>query len=506
MKKLITLLFSIACISMVNAAIVEGECGTGLTWSLNTQDSTLTISGAGAMEDYYSYKKSPWDYYYSYIAYLSLPEGLTKIGSRAFFACRNLKSVSFPNSLLSTGSESFKYCTKLSSVSFGSNFGTIGTRTFEGCTELVTLTNSNYIKAIGSYAFSECKKLATFDMSQVTSIADYAFNKCNSLTGIELPDGLASIGSNAFYECTGLTTIVIPNSVTNLGSSAFALCTSLTSATLPDAILDVPESLFNSCRSLTSIVIPNSARSIGSNAFAGCSVLADVTLGENILYLYEYAFYNCRNLTSIVIPEKVYSISSTAFKDCKNLASITWKAKHAADVQYTYPQFGGDKTTVTSFIFGDKVEHVPGSLCYGMSQLHSVSIPDSVTSIGDYAFWGTHLYTVSIGSSIATLGSSCFPNTVTQLTVEAVDPASGGIGCGINPAICTLYVPQESIETYSNTLWWEDFFDIQPIPNSGTGIDNVSQDKSKANKVVRDGQLLIERDGIIFNALGIPIR
>ena len=257
---------------------------------------------------------------------------------------------------------------------------------------------------------------------------------------------------------------------------------------------------------MISIVIPNSARSIGSNAFAGCSDLADVTLGENILYLYDYAFYNCKNLTSIVIPEKVYSISSTAFKDCKNLVSITWNAKHAANAQYTYPQFGGDKTAVTSFIFGDKVEHVPGSLCYGMSQLHSISIPDSVTSIGDYAFSGTHLYTVFIGSSIATLGSSCFPNTVTQLTVKAVDPASGGIGCGINPAICTLYVPQESVEVYSNTLWWEDFLDIQPIPNSGTGIDDVSQDNSKAIKFVRDGKLLIERDGFVFNALGIPIR
>ena len=188
------------------------------------------------------------------------------------------------------------------------------------------------------------------------------------------------------------------------------------------------------------------------------------------------------------------------------MASITWNAKHAADAQYTYPQFGGDKTTVTSFVFGDSVEYIPASLCYGMSQLHSISIPDSVTSIGNYAFSGTHLYTVSIGSSITTLGSYCFPNTVTQLTVEAVDPASGGVGCGINPAICTLYVPQESVEVYSNTLWWEDFFDIQPIPNSVTGIDDVSQDNSKAIKFVRDGKLLIERDGFVFNALGIPIR
>ena len=90
--------------------------------------------------------------------------------------------------------------------------------------------------------------------------------------------------------------------------------------------------------------------------------------------------------------------------------------------------------------------------------------------------------------------------------MKAVDPASGGIECGINPAICTLYVPQESVETYSNTLWWEDFFDIQPIPNSGTGVDDVAQEDSKAVKVVRNGQLLIERDGIIFNVLGLKIR
>ncbi len=507
MRKLFTLIVSMACMSMINAAIVEGECGTGLAWSLNTQDSTLTISGAGAMDDYYSYRKSPWDYYYSYIAYLSLPEGLTKIGNRAFFACRNLKSVSFPNSLVSTGNESFKYCTKLSAVTFGNSFGTIGTRSFEGCTELVTLENLNYVHVVSSYAFSECVKLDSLEFSQVTSIGDYAFYKCSGLSDIILASSLNGIGAHAFGFCTKLTTMDIPANVTNIGENAFECCSTMTAVTLPPDILYITTGTFNTCSALSTIVIPDKVVSLGSNAFAGCSSLADIELGMNLSNIGDYAFYNCRGLTSIVIPEKVTYISSTAFKDCTNLASIVWNAKHAADAQYTYPQFGGDKSKVTSFVFGDSVEYIPASLCYNMTGLTSVSIPDSVNSTGDYAFsLCNNLTTVSIGTNIATLGRYSFPNTVTQLTVKAVIPASGGIECGINPAICTLYVPQESVETYSNTLWWEDFFDIQPIPNSGTGVESVAQEVPQAIKVVRDGQLLIERDGIIFNALGNQVR
>ena len=180
------------------------------------------------------------------------------------------------------------------------------------------------------------------------------YNKRNIHTVI-INDGVTSIGNYAFKECSSLTSITIPNSVTSIGNHAFACCHSLTSVTIPNSVTSIEGYAFYDCSSLTSASIGNSVTSIGWNAFNGCS-----------------------SLTSVTIPNSVTSIGEDAFDGCSNITSVTWNAKNCNSYN-----FGSQ---VTSFEFGNEVEVIPSSLCQGMTKLTSITIPNSVTSIGKEAF------------------------------------------------------------------------------------------------------------------------
>ena len=180
MKRIFTFFFALlsACTFSAYAAIVDGTCGDSLTWTLNTKDSTLIISGTGEMKNY-NYYSAPWFDYKSYIKYVTLPDGLTSIGVGAFEDCWSLISITIPNSVTSIEGEAFFGCSSLTSI---------------------TIPNS------------------------VTSIGYNAFNGCSGLTSITIPNGVTSIEGEAFYECSGLTSVTLGSGVTSIGGGAFRYC------------------------------------------------------------------------------------------------------------------------------------------------------------------------------------------------------------------------------------------------------------------------------------------
>ena len=156
MKKLsIFLLALFASAGITQAAIVDGSCGDNLTWSLNTKDNTLTITGSGEMTNW-SVNSAPWYDYKSYIKYVSLPDGLTSIGGYAFRDCTDLTSVTIPNSVTSIGRYAFTGCSGLTSVTIPNSVTSIGNYAFRFCSGLTSVTIGNSVTSIGKDAFRNC--------------------------------------------------------------------------------------------------------------------------------------------------------------------------------------------------------------------------------------------------------------------------------------------------------------------------------------------------------------
>lgn len=228
---------------------------------------------------------------------------------------------------------------------------------------------------------------------KITEIYSSAFYQCSGLKSVTIPDSVTSIGSTAFYKCSELASVTIPDSVTSIGKSAFQYCTALTNITIPDGVSSIADNTFSNCSSLSSIVIPESVTSIGSSAFQNCAALTNITIPNSVTSIGRQAFIDCVGLTSVIIPEHVTNIDELVFAGCTNLMSISVDPKNSV-----YHSAGNCliETSSKTLIAGCAASVIPsdGSVASignhafrNIKTLASINIPDSVISIGRYAFY-----------------------------------------------------------------------------------------------------------------------
>ena len=286
---------------------------------------------------------------------------------------------------------------------------------------LTKYTISNSVTEIGSGAFNGCSSLTSITIpNSVTSIGYSAFEGCSSLKSITIPNSVTKIDSSAFNGCSSLTSITIGNSVTSIEDFAFWGCSSLTSITIPNSVTSIEDYAFTRCSSLTSITIPNSVTSIERYAFADCSSLTSITIPNSVTSIGYHAFDDCSSLTSITIPNSVTSIKYGAFVGCNNLKSFNGK-------------FASEDGRCL-IIDGELIAFAP-------AELTSYTIPDSVTSIGEYAFLVcSSLTSITIPNSVTSIESHAvaYCSSLTSITIpDSVTEIKGSAfyGCNIQSVI-----------------------------------------------------------------------
>ena len=237
----------------------------------------------------------------------------------------------------------------------------------------------------------------------ITSIGESAFLGCRGMTELTLPNSVTSIGGNAFEGCSGLTELILPNSVTSIGNAAFVDCSGLTELILPNSVTSIGDSAFEGCSGLTELILPSSVRSIGDIAFTYCSGLEKITVESG------NSCYDSRdNCNSIIDTE-----FNTLIVGCKNSV-----------------------------------------------------IPNSVTSIGYYAFYGcSGLTELTLPDSVASIGDGAFIccSDLSKITSLAeIPPVCGsGVFDRVNKTNCELIVPEGSVAAYTRAEVWNEFSNIR---------------------------------------------
>ena len=389
-------------------------------------------------------------------------ESVTSIGEWAFDYCENLTSVTLPESVTSIGKCAFVSCKSLTSITIPSSVTSIGEATFMSCSGLTSITIPN----------------------KVTSIGDDAFGGCSGLTSVEIPNSVTSIGDYAFGGCTGLTDVYCnadPSALdwNDKGTHGFmadkatkfhVADASVWEEKFPDANVTFVGDLAPELHvgdeftvdGLIYKVTGESPYTLELRGFDGEKPTGSFVIPEKTIYgqgeysvtaIYTYAFNDCTELTSVKLPKSVASINTGVFSSCPNLTSITVEEGNEnytsidgvlfdqggkrlyfyplgrTDASYTIPDgvtrifttaLHGN-TTLESVILPSSMEVLEDWAFRDMKNLKEITIPSSVTTIGNLAFSASGLTSINIPASVTSIGGGAFadcPN-LTSFTVDA---------------------------------------------------------------------------------------
>ena len=296
-------------------------------------------------------------------------------------------------------------------------------------------------RIICNHAFFWCSSLSNIVVpNSVISIGDRAFSCCSSLSSIVIPDSVTDIGNDAFSHCSSLSSIVIPDSVTDIGNDAFSHCSSLSNIVIPDSVTSIGDYAFSGCSSLSNIVIPDSVTDIGNGAFSGCLLLEYISIPKSVICLNENPFSDWKGVLECLSPNFIYEDDVLFNKDKSKIVSFRNQKIESYIIPDSVTSIGDYAfsrcSSLSNIVIPDSVTDIGKCAFYFCSSLSNIVIPDSVTSIGNDAFLRcSSLSNIVISDSVTSIGNGAFlgcsslsniviPDSVTSIGNDAFSDCS----------------------------------------------------------------------------------
>lgn len=414
------------------------------------------------------------------VSYEGVDYTVASIGANAFQFDYLLTSVSIPNSIQSIGNGAFKLCYGLTSITIPDSVFRIGNNAFEYCQGLKSVTIGNSVRGIDNSTFYGCSALTAIDIpNSVTSIGTGAFGGCSGLTSVTIPEGVRSIGTDAFNSCSGLKSVTIPSSILYIQERAFFGCTRLTSVVcnIVDPLTINADTFQYSNQSICSLTVPTSsvaaykAKAVWQNFNAilcdnqtinttTASACASYTWAvNNQTYTASGVYFS--GLSGDCLTEKLDLTLTTVFSD--NNVNYVFTSPTTVAVGNNQGAIGNITipASVTNSCGTYPVTSISDS-AFSSSGITSVTIPNSVTQIGAFAFYDCRgLTSVNLPNSAATIGVYTFGNCTSLKSVTAnwTSPISidRNVFEGLNLANIALNIPEGTQVDYNDAAIWTDF-------------------------------------------------
>lgn len=440
-----------------SAETYSGSCGENMTWSLDADTKTLTISGSGKMDNFPYYGYSPWTKYEYIIENVIIENGVENIGKRAFAKNENMVKITIPDSVTSIGAESFQNCFSLEDIRIPDSVKNIDSGAFYKCVNFKNVTIGSNVETIDRLAFWFCEGLMSVEIpASVINIVDGAFLDCINLERFNVDENnqyYASYDGDLYnkymttlikYPSAKAGEYIIPNSVKNINKTAFCDDSNLEIITIHESIESIDFKVLDNCKKLSAInvdinnlnyssddgvlfnkdktiligcprgktgeyVIPDSVINFDTPAFTGCNKIQSIMLPKSLTSIGELAFYDCYNLRSIIIPDSVTSIGDFAFSDCTSLSNVTIGDSVTSIGMCAF----SDCPSLSNVTIGNSVTSIEDYAFENCTILTQLNMGNSVTDIGYCAFRGcTYLYKVTIGDSLESIGEYAFSDCV----------------------------------------------------------------------------------------------
>ena len=414
----------------------------------------------------------------SSIETVNLRQGTEGIAYSAFLNCTSLKNITIPDTVMYINSDAFSGCTSLTNVYIADMISWFNLE-FEWA-------DANPLK-YAENLYLNGRLVKELDIPKgIEYIGDYVFYGYDGLTSVRIGNDVTSIGEYAFYDCQGLKSITIEGEVRSIGTSAFSKCTNLNVIefnTKHITEFSYSHNTFNNAGKDSGgieIKFGDAITKIPDNMFylysgSGFINVTKITIGKNVTEIGARAFYNCNGLTEIVIPNNVKSIGRSAFGKCDGLKNITLPfvgaMKDGTDnthFGYIFDTVPKSLTTVTitggacinnsafaycsslmSITIPDSVTSIGSSAFRDCTSLSSITIPDGVTSIGNYAFSGcASLTSITIPDSVTTIGSYAFSDcsSLTSITIPDSVTTIGSYAFSDCDSLTSITIP-DSVKT-----------------------------------------------------------